>query len=223
MGLNIDKAYVGLSEVDKIYLGAELVWQNTERTTVEDAPNGTYILHRNGYLYYRKMWDKSNNQDAIGVAVVSDECKFVIYPTDSSIKLEFGGYGTLINGIKTTNSQDEACTDYEGKSNTNLIISQLGEAAKAANYCNGSTFKDNRKGYLGSLGEWKAVYDNIEEVDLCLSLIGGSELLKDESYWTSTQYNGTNMWAISIYPSEFYVVMLNKDLFYWARPFAPLT
>lgn len=40
----LDKAYVGSSEVDKIYLGTELVYQSQKGIPVEGAPRGVYIL-----------------------------------------------------------------------------------------------------------------------------------------------------------------------------------
>ena len=72
----IDKAFVGSSEVDKIYLGTKLVWPAIS--------NGIYILHTDGKLYTRQEWDTSNNDKAVGVALISDNCGFVIAPEQSS-------------------------------------------------------------------------------------------------------------------------------------------
>ena len=222
MGLNIDKAYVGSSEVDKIYLGAELVWQALEPgIPVEGAPNGVYILHTNGTLYTREQWKTSYNQDAVGVALVSDNCQFVI-DKNAEEPLTWGGNGTIVDNIVTTTINDDAKKDFNGLNNTEEISSQLGSGSKsAAKYCKSVLSLNDKNGYLGSLGEWVEAYKNKSEIDSCISLIGDTAISTARGHWTSTQYNSTAAWFIhwSDGGEDFY----SKGSSSLCRPFFQLT
>ena len=44
----------------------------------ESASNGVYVYANNGKLYSPDNWDTANNDSAVGVAVVDDNCKFAI-------------------------------------------------------------------------------------------------------------------------------------------------
>ena len=217
----IDKAFVGSSEVDKIYLGTDLVWQALEPgIPVEGAPNGVYILHTNGTLYTREQWKTSYNQDAVGVALVSDNCKFIIGKTAKE-NLEWGGYGTIINNIETGTNISDVDGDYNGKDNTDKIISQLGDGnSPAACYCKNFTFPDGKKGYLGSMGEWRNAYYNKLEIDDCMVIIGGSKI-NDAYHWTSSQANSEGAWGFDWGKGN--TVISDKDGWFEVRPFAPLT
>lgn len=222
MGLNIDKAYVGSSEVDKIYLGTNLVWQALEPgIPVEGAPNGVYILHTNGTLYTREQWNTSYNQDVVGVALVTDNCRFVI-DKNAEMALTWGGSGTIVDNIVTTTINDDAKKDFKGLNNTEEIISQLGGSnASAAQYCKTSSFPNNKNGYLGSLGEWVEAYNNKSEIDSCISLVGGMAISTARGHWTSTQRSSTAAWFIhwSNGSEDFY----SKGSSSLCRAFAPLT
>ena len=90
-----------------------------------NAPVGVYILSTDGFAYKRSAWNTANNSKAVGVGVKTSKCSFVIAPVEQT-SIQWGGYGTLINGCTTTTSSDTAKTDYKGKQNTDAIIAQLG-------------------------------------------------------------------------------------------------
>lgn len=90
-----------------------------------DAPVGVYILSTDGYVYDRTSWQISNNSKAVGVAVKTSACSFVIAP-DEVQSIQWGGYGTTISGCTTTTNSSTAQTDYNGKANTDAIVAQLG-------------------------------------------------------------------------------------------------
>lgn len=162
-----------------------------EPYTLQNVPNGVYIIDTDNLLYPRANWDTANNANAMGVAVISDNCRFVISKVQGE-RMEWGGYGTLINDIVTTTDPDAAKLDYDGEGNTDKIIAQLGaENAPAANYCKNTDglFPDGRHGYLPSLGEWNEAYNNKAEVDACMSLIDGDAIITNYYYWSSTQYS----------------------------------
>lgn len=166
--------------------------------TYLEIKRGIFILDTDGNLVKRADWNTGNNSKAVGVAVLSDNCKFVISTTENSSNIQWGGYGTTISNIVTTTDAATAKKDYLGSGNTDKIIAQLGSGnAPAADYCRGVTFKHGKKGYLGSLGEWQEAYNNKAEIDACMSLIGGTAINTSYYHWTSTQYSSDTSWVLS--------------------------
>lgn len=165
--------------------------------TYLEIKRGIFILDTDGNLVKRADWNTGNNSKAVGVAVLSDNCKFVISTTENSSNIQWGGYGTTISNIVTTTDTATAKKDYLGSGNTDKIITQLGSGnAPAADYCRGVTFKHEKKGYLGSLGEWQEAYNNKAEIDACMSLIGGTAINTSYYHWTSTQYSSDGSWLL---------------------------
>lgn len=165
--------------------------------TYLEIKRGIFILDTDGNLVKRADWNTGNNSKAVGVAVLSDNCKFVISTTENSSNIQWGGYGTTISNIVTTTDAATAKKDYLGSGNTDKIIAQLGSGnAPAADYCRGVTFKHGKKGYLGSLGEWQEAYNNKAEIDACMSLIGGTAINTSYYHWTSTQCSSTISWVL---------------------------
>lgn len=158
---------------------------------------GVFILDTSEKLIRKADWDTSNNSRAVGVAVLSDNCKFVI--SKKTINKKWCATSVLVTGIVTTTNSVEAIKDYKGKENTDKIYSQLGNSnAIAVDYCKNTVglFPDNRPGYLGSAGEWEEAVNNFNEVKECMTLIGG-EAFQSSSYplWTSTQYSDKMVWT----------------------------
>ena len=179
------------------------------------APTGVYILDTDGNFTTAANWNTANNSKAVGVFVGTDNCKFVIAPEDSGDTLTWGGYGTTISGIVTTTDSSTAKKDYAGSSNTDKIISQLGASnAPTANYCKSYTFKNGKSGYLWSLGEMQAAYNNKSAIDTALSKIGATAM-STSYYWTSTQYSSSTAWVL--YWNDGYVSYDNKDYDYYVR------
>ena len=177
--------------------------QQTRTVTVTYATitNGVYICDNTGNLTTVGSWDTSNNSSAIGVAVISNNCSFVIEKTVSPYEpATWGGFGTSISGIKTTTNMSTAKTDYAGQSNTTKIINQLGSSKySAAKYCrdrsctvNGTTLY----GYLGALGEWQTAYNTKSSINSALSKIDGTAMKTDNFHLTSTQYNSERVWVL---------------------------
>ena len=190
--------------------------------TYLEIKRGIFILDTDGNLVKRADWNTGNNSKAVGVAVLSDNCKFVISTTENSSNIQWGGYGTTISNIVTTTDTATAKKDYLGSGNTDKIIAQLGSGnAPAADYCRGVTFKHGKKGYLGSLGEWQEAYNNKAEIDACMSLIGGTAIYTSAYHWTSTQYSSNRSWILTW--SDGSVGTNIKDDYLRVRAFAALT
>ena len=160
-------------------------------STPTEGIYGVFVYDTNGNLTKPEEWDTANNDLAVGVAVIDENCSFVIEKTVSYSTLEWGGYGTKIYGLPS-----EAKTDYAGESNTTKIINQLGSGnAPAADYCRGRSCTVNGTtlyGYLGAYGEWKTAYSNKAAVDSALSKIGGTAMNTSVDHWTSTQLSAEN-------------------------------
>ena len=190
----------------------------------ELAPNGVYIMHKDIFLVKRENWSYPN-EEASGVAVKTDNCAFVI-AKEEQVSIQWGGYGILINDCTTTKDESTAKKDYNGRQNTDAIVSQLGiSETYAARYCKEYTFPHGAQGYLPALGELYEVYQNKSEVDACMSLIGGDALYgSGNNYWkrSSTQYSANYAWGLDWYNGDF-EYNRNKDSSgnsNCARPFA---
>lgn len=97
----------------------------------QTVSNGIYILHTNGKLYTSDKWNYSWRNDAVGVALISDNSSFVI----SGIELK--RCMSLIDGLDI----DEGTTSYWTSTQYNY------EKAWLVTY-NGNEFypNDERKG-----------------------------------------------------------------------------
>ena len=197
--------------------------QQTRTVTVTYATitNGVYIYDNTGNLTTVENWNTSNNSSAIGVAVISDNCSFVIEKTVAYAIKEWGRRGITISGLSS-----EIKTDYAGESNTTKIIDKLGSRAEAANYCRGKSCTVNGTtlyGYLGALGEWVTAYNNKSSIDSAFSKIGGVGITTSTSHWTSTQSSVYPSYdAMRLHWSNGYYVNESKDFGYYVRAFYPL-
>lgn len=192
--------------------------------TYTKIPNGVYICDNTGALTAVGSWNTSNNSSAIGVAVVSDNCSFVIDKVGTSSTYAWGGYGTTISGITTTTDSTIAKTDYKGETNTTQIISQLGSGnAPAADYCRGRSYTVNGttlKGYLGALGEWKTAQNNRLAIDSALSTIGGTAIVIGY-HWSSTQRSSNAAWTLA-WDNGNNSNYLKSDNYGYVRAFYPI-
>lgn len=150
------------------------------------------ILDTDNKLYTSNDWDAANNSKAVGVAVITNEAKFVIAPDDLGSKKLYSNYTTPVSGISSFGDEINAKTDYNGLSNTDKIIEVYGSTDEyAAGACKNYTFKNKNKGYLPSLGEWWAAYQNKSEINTCMSKIGGTAI-SNNYYWNSSNSLNTS-------------------------------
>ena len=190
-------------DISRVMYNGKVIYPTVtfEPYTLLNVPNGVYIIDTDNLLYPRANWDTANNANAMGVAVISDNCRFAISKVQGGNMAwaDTGNNDVLINDIVTTEDLNTAKLDYDGEGNTNKIIAQLGaEYAPAANYCKNTDglFPDGRQGHLPSLGEWNEAYNNKAEIDACMSLIGGEAINTYYNHWTSTQYMAENSWIL---------------------------
>lgn len=187
----------------------------------ELAPNGVYIMHKNRFFVKREKWTYPN-EEASGVAVKTDNCAFVIAKEEQT-SIQWGRYGIVIDDCTTTENSDTAEIDYNGKQNTNAIVSEIGMSETyAARYCKEYVFPHGVKGYLPALGELYEAYQNKSEVDACMSLIGGKPLydssITNYGEWSSTQYDSSEAWLLDWANGN--ITNFRKSFSNCARPFA---
>lgn len=167
--------------------------------TYTKIANGVYIYDNEGKLTATGSWNTSNNSKAVGVAVVSDNCSFVIDKTNSNSGIAWGGYGKDIPNLDNITDSSQAKLDYDGKSNTDKIIASLGSStSNTAEWCRSKSITVNgsvRYGYLPSLGEWQTAYNNKSMIDSALSTIGGTAMLTGY-HWSSTEYSSISAWIL---------------------------
>lgn len=73
----------------------------------QTVSNGIYILHTNGKLYTYDKWDRSQRNEAVGVALISDNSSFVISGIEFKNRSWSNTSGS-IQGVTTATSSDEA-------------------------------------------------------------------------------------------------------------------
>lgn len=151
---------------------------------------GVYILHTNGGLYTADEWNTAWNANAVGVAVLTNEKKFVIAPTDSGgTKQIYNDYFTYPD-LPQISSGSSAKADLNGETNTPKMTAVYGTSnTYAAGYCASYTFKNGKKGYLPSLGEWWIAYNNKAAIDAAMSKCGGTAINTGYYHWSSTRSN----------------------------------
>jgi hypothetical protein len=205
------KAYVSL-------VGSGVIYDKS-------MPEGIYIQHIDGKLYTTNEWTLGgfSNDKANGVAVIASQCGFVVAKTDiSDSSTKWYSSELSVDGLFTTADEAVALVDYNGVTNTQVIISQLssGAAYSCANY----EFPNGQKGYLPALGELAVMRDNIGLVQSALGLIGGDNVRTGQSsnrYWSSTQGSDTNVWML-FGSASFGVANTSKTGYAYIRAFAAL-
>lgn len=156
-----------------------------------------YIQHIDGTLYTTDEWTTGGyaNDQANGVAVVCASTSFVI-AKESLGKMAWSTSGLDVTDIVSSSTSSVAFLDFDGEGNTNKIISQgieRGVTTPAATACANYTFANSKKGYLGAIGQWKIIKDNMSIIKTTINLIGGTSV--DVWCWSSTEYNSSQVWA----------------------------
>lgn len=220
----VASARAGFETPDKLSFTASQAERNVS-LVYKKMTLGVFILGTDGNLYSESEWDQPNSS-AVGVAVLTNGCKFVIAPiapTEVNDRLTWSKKGAYasVSGVTTTTKLIAAVSDYEGVSNSSAIVSKYRAGTDyAAGWCQNFSFKNGKKGYLGSCGEWHEAYNNKAEIDACMSLIGGTAIRTDYSHWTSTQYNSNGAWSLDWKDGG--VGHNTKNYYFWMRAFAAL-
>lgn len=170
---------------------------------VEDAPTCSDTSCSVGHVYYTDgtcCKDVLSNKTVVGI-VVKDNELVMGRKSGSAMVWAYANYDIDINSIANT-SEAGAKDDYNGKSNTLSIVSELvplGEQAAgcAAITCNSYSVSGAPAGgwYLPALGELNSyVINQSSTLNSTLNKLGWNNL--DGVYWTSSEYDGSYAWNI---------------------------
>lgn len=162
--------------------------------------NGVYIQHINRKLYTTSEWESGafSNDEANGVALITDNARFVIAKENiGQIAWSSRAY-SLVDGILTTTDAEAAKKDFAGYENTQLMLAT--DTSGAGYTCANYTFPNGDKGYLPALGEFCEAIANLSAIGEALTLIGGYAITTSFNHWTSTQAEAYTSWMVaSIY------------------------
>ena len=184
----------------------------------EEEKFGVLIYDIYGRLTYPDNWDTANNSKAVGVAIVTDDCRFVVAKSNIDIS-EWGGQGTDISTLTNYASKVSAATDFDGVNNTSKIIAALG-SDNAAGGCAAYTFPNGETGYLGAAGEWQVARQNKNALNSALTLIDGTTM-NEGGYWTSTECSNNIAWN-QWFDDDSNLGEYNKYNDFYVRAFATL-
>lgn len=198
-------------------------------STIPSIDNGIYIVDSIGYCY---SYDTPNPcPDPIGVAVVADNCCFIIgcYKSDERVcwcSEITEDYNTDVPGVPSFTNSARAEIYCEGKTYHDCIATYFRDKANissdvAALYVDTWSFHYNQMQlsgeillpHLGSTGEWAIVFDNLTPIQTALTTIGGFTIDSDggTDYWTSCEYDNTEAWVADFFYEAVGFYSMNKD------------
>ena len=180
-------------------------WDTEEQSMNYLRGNGVYIQHVDGNLYTGDEWTAGGfaNDVANGIAVVSDEAKFVVYVTDSYLTTpqhgQFGGWGSMLTGNFVSESQ--LLLDYSGREHTENIKSLSGDFPLCSQV-DAVVFPDGKThGYIPAAGEVYLIYNNKENIKSLITLLGFYDFTS-YNVTSSSEYDSKQMWRVSLYSGE---------------------
>lgn len=179
----------------------------------ESAANGVYVYANNGKLYNPDNWNTANNDNAVGVAVITDNSRFCIKKglanSDGDQSWSVNLSVTDVSELTNYTSSATARTDYNGQSNTATIRaaspSEISPSFNAAHWCYSQAITVNGElinGYLPAMGELYDIYNNKSTIENTLSLIGSKTIASlysdgDPFLWSSTEYGSDYAWGLT--------------------------
>ena len=180
---------------------------NKTVTVTYSRLTGVFIATSAGNLVSPSSWTSSSGT-AVGIAVITDNVSFIM---DKTYENKIAWYSQKNISLTDYSSSSTAATDYNGNSNTDIIISELSDSTLyAAGYTRSKTISyggTTKTGYLGSAGEWQAVIDNQSTIQSALDEIRGFILAYHDTdngtyYWSSTERNTQSAWIANFYSSS---------------------
>lgn len=176
---------------------------------------GDVVYYKNGKIGImpKDNTDQSLKSYAIAIVVGKLPDRLLLLSLNRGEKIPYSTTNELVPNVTSAlwhdwniNDQDD---DMAGKANTDALVSYYGLSTSfAAGYC-ASYNVANLDWYLGGIGEFKYVYNNLSVIDSVRSALGCGNLYKkvdSENYtaiWTSTQKTTDASRAHSLrYPGE---------------------
>ena len=251
-GTTFKQWYSGIYNVDGFGIGNMIginiddIIQAGGDYTATIFTNGLYTVYSDGtYELSDNMPDTITSDQVTGIGLVTDKARMIVAldewyassNTDSTAwngnKISaWGGYGKAVTDITSSSA---VITDFNGRRNTDMIISQLSgttdsysnyyTGAPAAEYCR--AYSNGCKGvgewYLPSVGEMNEIVKFNTDINTALSKISGITLgSKSSSIWTSVQYSNNHAFVCSWKQNTDTYGYASKYAAYGVRPIAQL-
>ena len=180
--------------------------------TWENAPNGVYAVSADRLPV--KVADETS--ECIAVALITNNQRIMIEkngeanPEWNSNTTFYWGYNLKqkdVVGITETTEINVAKADFNGKANTNAIISAYSEHSvqmDALDMCSilqafnaGQNNAGYTDWYIPALGQLYEIYTNKTNIDTALNAMGCSPLYPDINYWSSSENSDSNGWCVN--------------------------
>ena len=163
---------------------------------------GVFILDTDNNLLTAGEWDTANNSKAVGVAVITEGCAFVVGEVlhTGAVCPWSSETASAVPGCYYSSSASEAYMDYDGIKNTEAMLKVESSTSYAAGLASSYTFANGKKGYLMSAGEAHIIKNNLSAIQTAMSKIAGWS--SDIYVWTSTQYEEKSAYILNIDDNE---------------------
>lgn len=103
------------------------------------------------------------------------------------------------SNVTSTEIGASAQSSWNGLSNSNAIVGQIGHTSSAAKLCLGLVSGGQSDWYLPSIQELNMLWNNYYTVARVLSQISGAAQLSKSYYWSSSEYNHFNAWTFNFF------------------------
>ena len=197
--------------MSRVMFGTKLVWEKKQTGILpEEVSNGVYVYANDGLLYTPSEWDTNRNDDAVGVAVVTDNSKFCIGKGEKPVSI-WSDELSKTDVADIINSFPGSSDDYKGIMNTNVIkIAAPNEDASnnAAYLCYSQTITVNGKtihGYLPAISELIDASENKTAINNTIKLIDGVAIYNGK-IWSSSEFQASYLqaWTVDWFYGESY-------------------
>ena len=180
---NVDGYGTPVSVTNSYSINSTVEMQYTENST------GVYIRTYSDTEVKWDQWSESTHGTAFAIVIHTEDHTVAIphnQPYTYGVPWSTGHNNVIVDGILAANYRNQ---DLLGKENTDLLRSyyqfDAGTESAFSYVCvRGKNY------YLGGLGEWYIIGNNITEVNQALIKVGSTFTFdSDTSYWSSTQSN----------------------------------
>ena len=184
---------------------------------------GVCIQDTTGKLWKRSEWDGSAKANCIAVFSSSHYFGITLDFNKASLPMDSNASASSLSLSGFATAAD-AYNSYSGKSNTQSIVSAYGySSSEVAGYCVNYKAPNGKSGYLGSVGEWMIVFNNLQEINDCLSLASAAPIVAGSYYWSSTRrspdYNGKSLFYCLVPGSAEWTYSIGNETWVYTRAF----
>ena len=210
-GYSSPSQQIVISEGESKSISAEYITYTEPVTefTVEEAPDGVWILKKDGMLTYPRyaVYDSENS-----IVIVSGDQRFMIAEKDaeyddgeSGSKVYFE-WGPCIDFPTIENITSNAILDFNGRSNTEALCENITSDWHMAHSLvkfnegdseyNGDRNKGFSDWYIPSCGQLALISYYLNDINNAMEYVSTYYLQEDRLYWSSSEYDDNDAWLV---------------------------